>query len=232
MYAVITGASRGIGKAIARTFALHGYNLLLTSQSEQKLLQAVEELKTDFPDVAIAAQALDIGVKQKAILFAEWVTATADTVDVLVNNAGTFLPGNVSDEAEGTLEKIMEVNLYSAYHLTRGLLPKMKAQGHGHIFNMCSIAGLQAYPNGGAYSISKAALHAFSKNLRHELMPHGIKVTAVIPGAVYTDSWAPFVAQERIMEVDDVAQMVYAASRLSPQAVVEDMVLRPQRGDL
>ena len=126
----------------------------------------------------------------------------------------------------------MEVNLYSAYHITRALLPKMKAQGYGHIFNMCSIAGLQAYPNGGSYSISKAALHAFSKNLRHELMPHRIKVTAVIPGAVYTDSWAPFVEQERIMEVEDIAQMVYAASRLSPQAVVEDMILRPQLGDL
>lgn len=232
MYAVVTGASRGIGKAIARIFALHGYNLLLTSQSNDKLLQAVAELKKDFPDCTIDAQALDIGIKQKAILFAEWVGSKADRVDVLVNNAGTFLPGNVSDEADGTLEKIMEVNLYSAYHITRALLPKMKAQASGHIFNICSIAGLQAYPNGGSYSISKAALHAFSKNLRHELMPHGIKVTAVIPGAVYTDSWAPFVEAERIMEVDDIAQMVYAASRLSPQAVVEDIILRPQLGDL
>lgn len=232
MYAVITGASRGIGKSIARIFALNGYDLLLTSQNESTLLQTVSELKKDFPQVTIDAQALDIGVKQQAILFAEWAASKADTVDVLVNNAGTFLPGNVSEEAEGTLEKIIEVNLYSAYHITRALLPKMKAQGHGHIFNMCSIAGLQAYPNGGSYSISKAALHAFSKNLRHELMPHGIKVTAVIPGAVYTDSWAPFVEQERIMEVEDIAQMVFAASRLSPQAVVEDMVLRPQLGDL
>ena len=232
MYAVITGASRGIGKSIARIFALNGYDLLLTSQNESTLLQTVSELKKDFPQVTIDAQALDIGVKQKAILFAEWAASKADTVDVLVNNAGTFLPGNVSEEAEGTLEKIMEVNLYSAYHITRALLPKMKAQGHGHIFNMCSIAGLQAYPNGGSYSISKAALHAFSKNLRHELMPHGIKVTAVIPGAVYTDSWAPFVEQERIMEVEDIAQMVFAASRLSPQAVVEDIILRPQLGDL
>ena len=232
MYAVITGASRGIGKAIARIFALNGYDLLLTSQNENTLLQTVDELKKDFPDVNIDAQALDIGVKQKASMFADWVAGKADTIDVLVNNAGTFLPGNVSDEADGTLEKIMEVNLYSAYHITRALLPKMKAQGHGHIFNMCSIAGLQAYPNGGSYSISKAALHSFSKNLRHELMPHGIKVTAVIPGAVYTDSWAPFVEQERIMEVEDIAQMVFAASRLSPQAVVEDIVLRPQLGDL
>lgn len=232
MYAVVTGASRGIGKAIARVFAQHGYNLLLTSQNKAKLLDAVEELQTAFPGTSIDAQVLDLGVKEKAVLFAEWVGSKADTVDVLVNNAGTFLPGNVSDEAEGTLEKIMAVNVYSAYHITRALLPKMKAQKRGHIFNICSIAGLQAYPNGGSYSISKAALHSFSKNLRFELMPHGIKVTAVIPGAVYTDSWAPFVEKERIMEVEDIAQMVFAASRLSPQAVVEDIVLRPQLGDL
>jgi short-subunit dehydrogenase len=232
MYAVVTGASRGIGKSIARLFALHGYNLLLTSQNEATLLQTVDSLKRDFPQITIDAQALDIGVKQNAILFAEWVLSKGDTIDVLVNNAGTFLPGNVSDEEDGTLEKIMEVNLYSAYHITRALLPRLKVQRHGHIFNMCSIAGLQAYPNGGSYSISKAALHAFSKNLRHELMPHGIKVTAVIPGAVYTDSWAPFVEQERIMEVEDIAQMVLAASRLSPQAVVEDIIMRPQLGDL
>lgn len=232
MNAVITGASRGIGKAVAHIFALHGYNLLLCSQNEDKLLQAVEELKSAYPGVSIDARAMDLGVKQQAQLFAEWVLNQADGIDVLVNNAGSFLPGNVSEEAEGTLEKMMEVNLYSAYWITRVLLPRMKAQKRGHIFNMASIAGLQAYPNGGSYSISKFALLGFSKNLRRELMPHSIKVTAVIPGAVYTDSWAPFVEQERIMEADDIAKVIYNATRLSPQAVVEEIVLRPQLGDL
>ena len=92
-------------------------------------------------------------------------------IDVLVNNAGTFIPGNVYDEGEGVLEKQMEINLYSAYHLTRLLLPPMMKQKSGHIFNICSIASLQAYPNGGAYSISKFALAGFSKNLRHEMKP-------------------------------------------------------------
>jgi short-subunit dehydrogenase len=232
MVAVITGASRGIGKAVAQTLAVHGYNLLLCSKSEDKLLQTVEELKRTYPAISIDARAMDLSVKEEARLFGEWVMHTADTIDVLVNNAGTFLPGNISDEPDGTLEKMIQVNLYSAYWLTKTLLPKMISQQAGHIFNLCSIAGLQAYPNGGAYSISKFALLGFSKNLRRELMPYGIKVTAVIPGAVYTDSWAGFVAEERIMEAADIAQMIYAASRLSPQAVVEDIVLRPQLGDL
>jgi short-subunit dehydrogenase len=109
----------------------------------------------------------------------------------------------------------------------------MMAQKKGHIFNMCSIASLHAYTNGGAYSISKFALLGFSKNLREEMKPHGIKVTAVIPGAVYTDSWAGSgVSRERIMQAADVAAMIYTAAQLSPQACVEDIVLRPLEGDL
>jgi short-subunit dehydrogenase len=229
---IITGASRGIGKALATIFGLHGYNLLLTSKNEETLLATVEELQTSFPHLSIDAKALDLGNKQEAQLFGEWVVNTADTIDILVNNAGTFFPGTILDEADDTLEKTMAVNFYSAYWITKEVLPKMLAQRSGHIFNMGSIAGLQAYPNGGAYSISKFALMGFSKNLRHELKPYGIKVTTIIPGAVYTDSWAPFVDAERIMNVEDVAQMVYACSRLSPQAVVEELVLRPQLGDL
>lgn len=232
MNAIITGASRGIGKAVAHIFALHGYNLLLCAQNEQVLLATVEELQTQFPAVSINAKAMDLGIKQQAQLFGEWAAATADTIDILVNNAGTFLPGTIVDESDDILEKTMAVNFYSAYWITKAVLSKLIAQQSGHIFNMGSIAGLQAYPNGGAYSISKAALMAFSKNLRHELKLHGVKVTTVIPGAVYTDSWAPFVGPERIMEAGDIAQLVYACSRLSPQAVVEELVVRPQLGDL
>lgn len=232
MNAVITGASRGIGKAIAKIFALNVYDLVLVSKNETHLLNTVQEFEKDFPDITIKAQAFDLSKKEAVLLCGEWINNNTDTVDVLVNNAGTFLPGNVIDETDGTLEAMMQTNVYSAYYLTKTLVPKMIAQGNGHIFNLCSIAGLQAYPNGGSYSISKFALMGYTKNLRHELREHGVKVTAVIPGAVYTDSWAGFVAPERIMEAEDVAQMVYAASRLSPQAVVEDIVLRPQLGDL
>jgi short-subunit dehydrogenase len=232
MNAVITGASRGIGKAIARKFAANGYNLFLCSRHEEPLLSAAEELKAEFPSVTIHAKAFDLGKKQQAQFLARWVVEQTDSVDILVNNAGTFVPGNVSDEPDGALEEMLEVNLCSAYHLTRSLLPKFMEQRSGHIFNMGSIAGLKAYPGGGSYSISKFALHGFSKNLRHELMPHGIKVTMLMPGAVFTDSWKGFVEEERIMQADDIAQLVYTASQLSIQATVEEIVIRPQMGDL
>ena len=97
---------------------------------------------------------------------------------------------------------------------------------------MCSVAALQAYPGGGAYSISKYALEGFSKNLREEMKPYGIKVTSVHPGAVFTKAWEGFVERSRIMEVSDIADLIWAASQLSANACVEDIVLRPQLGDV
>jgi short-subunit dehydrogenase len=233
MNAVITGASRGIGKATARIFALHGYDLYLTSRNESKLLQTIEELKKDFPNIYIDGKAFDLGKKQDAQLLGGWINTNAGTVDVLVNNAGNFIQGDVSNEPDGALEEMMEVNLYSAYHLTRAVLPKMMATKTGHIFTLCSIASLGAYPGGGSYSISKFALLGFTKNLRRELQPHGIKVTAIIPGAAYTDSWkGSGVSEQRLMEADDIAKVIYNATLLSPQAVVEEIIIRPQLGDL
>ncbi len=109
----------------------------------------------------------------------------------------------------------------------------MKAQKAGHIFNMCSVASLQAYPNGGAYSITKYALLGFSDNLRYELKDEGIKVTAISPGAVWSNSWSGSgVPPERIMKAEDIAALLWTTYSLSAQATVEHIVLRPQLGDL
>ena len=218
---------------MAEKFAAGGHPLLLCSRNEKALNGTVEELKQRFPATRIRARAFDLGVEGEAKQFGQWALDQGEPIDILVNNAGQFLPGSVHSEEEGVLEKMIRVNLCSAYHLTRTLLPSMMKRQKGHIFNICSIASLQAYPNGGAYSISKFALAGFSRNLREEMKPYGIKVTAVYPGAVYTDSWAGSgVDPQRIMEAGDIADMVYAASQLSPQATVEDILIRPQLGDL
>ncbi|MGH2566123.1 MAG: SDR family oxidoreductase, partial [Ginsengibacter sp.] len=175
----------------------------------------------------------DLSSKKSAAEFAGWLSAKKIIADVLINNAGHFIPGSAYNEADGTLEKMIAANLYTAYYITRELLPSMIKNKTGHIFNMCSIAALKAYNNGGSYSISKHALMGFSKNLREELKPFNIKVTAVYPGAVLTSTWkSSGVKASRIMEVNDIAEMIYAASMLSPQACVEDIIIRPQLGDL
>ena len=233
MNIIITGASRGLGKAIADKFAGRGYHLYLCSRNKEALHKTTEELKSKYPAVTVKAKAFDLAEKEQVREFGHWILDSGIRIDILVNNAGQFVPGTILSEDDSVLEKMINVNLYSAYHLTRILLPKMIAARSGHIFNMCSIASLQAYPNGGSYGISKFALAGFSKNLREEMKPHGIRVTALYPGATYTDSWAGSgVDPLRIMEAGDIAEMIYAASILSPRANVEEILIRPQLGDL
>jgi short-subunit dehydrogenase len=233
MNIIITGASKGLGRAVAEKFAANGYDLCLCSRDPTALSTAVRQIAIRFPSVSIRSTAFDLAKNEQARQFGEWVLGSGIPVDVLVNNAGQFIAGNIRDEAEGVLERQIAINLYAAYQLTRVLLPAMMARRSGHIFNICSVAGLKAYPGGGAYSISKFALSGFSANLREEMKPYGVKVTTVYPGAAYTDSWAGSgVDPQRIMEAEDVARMVFAASQLSPQATVEEILLRPQLGDL
>jgi len=231
MNVVVTGASQGIGKGIAERFASAGANLFLSARNMDKVVEWKNDLSKKY-GINIFTFNADLSKKDEVDVLAEEIMKKFEKIDVLVNNAGSFVPGSVYNEPEGSLETMIAINLYSAYHLTRKILPVMMSTKSGHIFNMCSIAGLQAYANGGAYSISKFALNGFTKNLRNEMKAHGIKVTAIHPGAVYTSAWEGFAQPERIMEVKDVAEMVFAASQLSLQACVEDIILRPQLGDL
>ncbi len=232
MNIVITGASKGMGKAMAEKFASAKNNVFICSRNEKELVETANGLNKN-NDKVVKYFAADLSDKNEVVKFAKWLSDQKITVDILINNAGQFIPGSIYNEEEGTLEKMIGINLYSAYQLTRELLPAMMKKKSGHIFNICSIAALKAYSNGGSYSISKYALMGFSKNLREEMKPFNIKVTSVYPGAVYTSSWeGSDVLPARIMEVGDIVQMVYAASLLSPQACVEDIVIRPLLGDL
>ena len=230
MIVIITGGSRGIGKAIAQQFVAEGNTILLVARNESLLKQAAGDLSIH--GTRVEYHIADLGIKDQVRKCAEWALGFG-TPDILVNNAGSFVPGNVSDEEDGNLELMLEVNLLSAYNLTRALLPSMIKKNSGHIFNISSIAGLKAYSGGGSYSISKYALNGFSVNLRAELMKTGIKVTTIFPGAVLTDSWNGFDnSNGRIMEAEDIAKMVYACTGLTKQATVEDIIIRPQAGDL
>lgn len=232
MNVVITGAGKGMGKAMAEKFASEGSSLFICARNEKELSETAKELEAKY-DCKVFYHQADLSEKKAAQEFGNWVLQQTKHIDVLINNAGQFIPGSIYNEEDGLLEKMININLYAAYNVTRALLPNMMDKKEGHIFNICSIAALKAYDNGGSYSISKFALMGFSKNLREELMPYNIKVTAVYPGAVYTSSWYESgVSESRIMEASDIANVVFACSKLSPQACVEDIVIRPQLGDL
>ncbi len=233
MNILITGASRGIGKALAVKFVQERWNVAICSINKNRIKKAAEELMALNPAAKVFFRPVDVRQKEAVIRFARDAEETLGQIDILINNAGIFIPGSIHEEEAGVLEDTLATNLFSAYHLTRAILPGMKKAKKGHVFNICSTASLRAYPNGGSYSISKFALLGFSKNLREEMKPYNIKVTAVCPGPTLTDSWAGFEGPaDRMMKPEDIANIIWQAATLSPQTVVEDIVLRPIPGDI
>lgn len=229
---VVTGGTKGIGKSIVHRFAADGFSVATCARSEQDLTALRNEI-SETHDQLIHTYAADLSKREGVKDFIDFIGMIGQPVEILINNTGVFIPGLVHEEEEGTLEKMMDTNLYSAYHVSRGVIPQMKHNKSGHIFNLCSVASLKAYPNGGSYSISKFALYGFSQALREELKEFGIRVTSILAGAVKTPSWDGVeVPEERFMKPEDIAETIHATYRLSERTVVEDIVLRPQLGDL
>jgi len=230
---VVTGGTKGIGKAIIEKFSQHDFDIVTCSRNRQELDLLKTTLYKLNPSINVFIRQADLSDKNQTKEFCEFVRMLQRPIDVLVNNAGYFLPGQILTEAEDTLEQMINANVYSAYHMTRGLAPEMITKRAGHIFNMCSIASIKAYPNGGSYAISKFALLGFSKCLREELKEFGIRVTAVIAGATKTASWeGTDLPDERFMKVEDIADAIYATYTLSDRSVIEEIIIRPQLGDI
>jgi short-subunit dehydrogenase len=229
---LVTGGTKGIGKAIILRFAKEGFTIFTCSRNQSELDALKQEIEQSFPKTQIVAIKADLSKRDEVLAFAAAVKKIG-TPDVLVNNTGVFLPGAIHDEPDGNFELMMETNLYSAYHLTRAFVPEMIARKSGYIFSMGSIAGTTAYPNGGSYAVSKWAMLGMTKCLREELKPFQIKVTSILPGATYTASWeGSDLPVERFMKAEDVAECVWAAFNLSPHSVVEEITIRPQLGDI
>jgi short-subunit dehydrogenase len=230
---VVTGGSKGIGKAIIWKFAAHGFDIATCARNKDSLNGLAAQLRQDFPSIQVHTFLADLSKKDQIVHFTDFVQNLNRNIDVLVNNAGFFVPGEVHNEPDGQLELMIETNLYSAYYTTRGLIENMKKNKHGHIFNICSVASITAYTAGGSYGIAKHALLGFSKNLREEMKLHQIAVTTVLPGATYTDSWAASgLPEERFMKAEYIAELIFTSNKVSGSSVVEEILIRPQLGDI
>ena len=229
---VITGGSRGIGRAVIEKFSSEGFDISVSARKKSDLENLKSEVEKKYQSVVHIFDG-DMSVEKEVKAYGNSVLGLKRPIDILVNNAGYFAPGEISTEPEGAFENTMHANIFSAYYMTRCVLPSMKTLRNGHVFNMCSIASIRAYPNGGSYAISKFAMLGFSKCLREELKPFGIRVTAVMPGATKTASWdGADLPESRFMKVEDVADTIYGAYSLSARSVVEEIIIRPQLGDV
>ncbi|MCB0736805.1 MAG: SDR family oxidoreductase [Bacteroidetes bacterium] len=229
---MVTGATKGIGRAVVEIFAKNGHNLAICSRNNQELQELANRLKLAY-GVNVYYEQCDVADKSDVEMFAENALAEFGHFDVLINNAGVFMPGAILAEEHETFETMLNTNLVSAYTLTKLIVPYMVIKKSGHVFNICSTASIKAYPNGGSYCISKFALYGMTKVLREELMETGVKVTAILPGPTYSASWhSANIPKERFMMAEEVAQAVYAAFAMPGNAVFEDIVMRPQLGDI
>ena len=229
----VTGGSRGIGRATAEVFAENGFDIVTCGRSQDSLDAMSTEMAGTHSESKVFAVQADIGTSQGVEAFVRYVQGLDRPLDVLVNNAGIFLPGGVLGEGPDVLEQTMRTNVFGPYEITRGLVPEMISNGGGHIFNICSTASTMAYPSGASYCMSKFALLGFTKVLREEMKMQGVKVTAVLPGPTLTGSWeGSDIPAEKFIAPKEVGQLIFACWSTSTSVAVEELLIRPQEGDL
>lgn len=224
---IVTGGSKGIGLAISSKFLEEGYKVISISRTKGD----TDELKQRFADNFILMFG-DLTSKSDILRMTKEISETYKDIDVLVNNAGTFIPGQIQEEADGVFELMLSLNLAAAYHTTRALLPAMYNR-NAYIFNICSTASIMPYINGGSYCISKHALLGFSRVLRKELTGKGVNVSAILPGATKTESWdGTDLPDSRFIKPSSIADTIFLAWANKDNCVLEEILIRPVLGDI
>ena len=226
MKAVITGATKGIGRAIAIKLWKEGYHLALVARGLEELKELRDELFITGRTVLIYA--VDCADKDAVYQFLNDVETDFGFADVLVNNVGAFLPGSMLDEADEAFEKQQALNVNAAYYMSKFFGKKMRTDQRGHIFNICSVASRAPVENGGSYSVTKAAMLSLNNVLRQELAPHNVKVTAFLPGSTKTSSWeGTTIPNEKFVQPEDIAETLFTILNLSKGVNVDEVLITP-----
>lgn len=222
--AIITGASQGIGAAMAIYFAKNGYHLALVSRDEKKLSSLQTELITQY-SALVTIHPCNIADKAAVKNTFQEIIAHHKQIDVLFNNAGIYYHGT-SDIPIEQFEEMIQVNLLGAFYVLHEVVPVMKTQKSGYIFNMCSRSGIFPRPILGAYGASKLSFKGYSEALYKELAPFGVKVTAFHPGGVNTQmtDWLKTPKNE-LVQTEDIIILVDALLRLHPYANISDIMI-------
>jgi short-subunit dehydrogenase len=233
-YALITGASSGIGKATALAFAKSGFNLVLSGRSHSRLEAVIDEVS----QAGVIAKPLVLDLSDVDRIQDSLRATIGDLpISVLVNNAGMGYTGDLASTPLADWRRVIDLNLTSVLQCVQAVLPGMRDRQQGTIINVASIAAHNAFAGWGAYSVSKAGLVSLSKILAAEERAHGIRVTIVTPGSVNTPIWdtdtvhADF-DRTRMLTPEIVAQSILHTALLPPQAVIDELIVMPSAGAL
>lgn len=233
MNILITGATKGIGRAITFKMWTKGYNLALCARNLEDLVSLKDELLKQNPSLNIYIEAADCNIKSEVVSFARNAIKEFGFIDVLVNNAGLFMPATILDEDEDSLQNQLNVNLLAPYYLYKEIGALMRSYKKGCIVNICSIASKQTIVNAGSYCVTKAALLSLNNVMRKEMMEYGVKVTAILPGSTLTSSWeGTTIPASEFVQADDVANAVDTLLSLSDGANIDEITIMPLRGQI
>lgn len=223
--AIVTGASRGIGYAAATELASQGYSLGLMSLTEENIKKAAQDIRSLFPETKVITAAFDVADGACTERFIGRVNVELGDVTVLVNNAGDY-PTGTSTMPTDELQRLMDVNFLSATRFVQGVIPSMKKNGGGYIFNIASICGVEAFADVGGYCASKYALVGYSSSLAQELSSSGIKVTALCPSWVNTEKASrASLKPEEMIQTNDIALTIRYLLSLGPTASIRELVI-------
>lgn len=225
--ALVTGGSKGIGLSIVEKLLSKGFVVYAVSRTKGQLAALLQS----FPTTLIVIEA-DLSDKKQVYGCIDQLKAL-EKLDLLVNNAGVFMPGKIAEERDHDYELQMALNVSAAYYISKAMLPLLKKTKDAYVFNICSTASIMAYENGASYCISKHALLGLSKVLREELKNDGVMVSSILPGATLTDSWAGSdLPESRFMKTSNISEAIWMAWEQRENCVFESILLRPRLGDI
>ncbi|WP_299513258.1 SDR family oxidoreductase [Mucilaginibacter sp.] len=231
--ALITGATKGMGRAIAIALAQEGINIAVNSRKAEDLAAFKTELLQINPAIKVFTAVADGSNKDELLRFAKNAEQELGTITILVNNLGMYAYSKILDDEKNLFQKMINTNLMPSYELYRFFGKTMVSVGEGHIFNICSVAALNPVVEAGIYSVTKAALYSLNNVMRLEMQQHGVKVTAVIPGSTLTDSWkGQAVDKDTMVMPEDIASAIVNIYKMSKGANVDELIIKPAGGQL
>lgn len=221
--AVITGSTKGLGRAIANELAAMGYRVWISARNAEELHQAASEINKEF-QAEVDVQQIDFTSEEAIENYANRIKAECDSIDVLVNNVGTYIPDAIDDLHSFDVQ--MNLNFYAPFRLSQALLSTFQKQKRGHLFNICSVVNRKPRPEAASYTISKFAFWGYHKLLHETLKPLGVKVTAFFPGSINTASWDGIEApKDDFIQPEDIASMIRAILEMKRGTVASEIDL-------